>query len=358
MIVLGSTGSIGINVLQIASKYNLTIDILCAGYNYKLLNKQIKQFKPRVVIVANKEVASKVIHNNIYYSQKAIIEQIHISKSKLVVNALVGFFGLLPTIESIKSGKKVALANKESLVVAGKFIDIKNIVPIDSEHFALSYIINKTKKIHKMTITASGGALRDFNIEDIANASVKDVLAHPNWDMGNKITVDSASMCNKLFELMEAKWLFDINNLDAIIEPSSHMHAFIEYSDGSIVSHIASTDMKLPIAYALLGEMDDLHLPRVDLLSLGTMKFVKIDESKYPMWNFKNDILNNLDLGVVLNRANEESVYKFLDNKIKFNDIYLLTKKALEKFKDISLSNIDDVFEIDAEVKKYMSSIL
>jgi 1-deoxy-D-xylulose-5-phosphate reductoisomerase len=354
MIILGSTGSIGVNTLFIAKKYNLDIDVLVAGYNAELLNKQIKEFNPTIVVVANKDVASKIKHNNVSFGNNAIIEAIVKSKSTLVVNALVGFLGLIPTIESIKNGKKVALANKESLVIAGKFVDMNKIIPIDSEHFALSYIADNKKNIRKMFITASGGALRDFPLDKINNASVKDVLAHPNWSMGNKITVDSASMCNKIFELVEAKWLFGISQLDALIEPTSTMHGLVEYSDGSLVAHFARNDMKLPIAYALLPQVDDLLLPRVDLLALSKMNFKEIKSDRYPLWDIKNNILDNLDLGVVLNRANEEAVYRFLDNKISFGDISIIIKKSLIKFSNIKISSLEDIYRIDKEVKQYV----
>jgi 1-deoxy-D-xylulose-5-phosphate reductoisomerase len=354
MILLGSTGSIGVNTLNVARQYHISIDVLVAGYNVDLLNKQIQEFTPSIVVVADKEVAHKINHQNVRYGDDAIIESIYDSKSKLVVNALVGFRGLRPTIEAIKANKKVALANKESLVIAGKFVDMDCIIPIDSEHFALSYILDKTKSISKMIVTASGGALRDFDINDICNASIKDVLSHPNWSMGSKITVDSASMCNKIFELIEAKWLFGVKNVDAFIETSSTIHGLIEYTDGSLVAHMAHTDMKLPIAYAILDKVDKLLLPKVDLLSLGKMEFRDITTDRYPMWEIKNQVLDNMDLGVVLNRANEEAVYKFLSNKISFSKISKIVKKALIKFEDIQISTLEDIFTIDNEIKRYI----
>lgn len=357
MIVLGSTGSIGVNTLEIARAYNIKIDVLVAGYNAKLVNIQAQEFKPRVVVVATKEIASLIKHPNVIYGKEAIIEEIHNSASALVVNALVGFLGLAPTIESIKLNKKVALANKESLVIAGKFINIDNIIPIDSEHFALEYILDKSKRVKKMTITASGGALRDFDIEDIHNAGIKDVLAHPNWSMGDKITVDSASMCNKLFELMEVKWLFGIDDIDAIIEPSSTMHGLIEYGDGSVVAHLASSDMKLPIAYALLGKVDDLLLPRIDLLKLGSMSFKKIDTNRYKIWSLREDVLSNMDLGVVVNRANEEAVSRFLASKIAFGDIFEFIQKSLNEFKNININTIEDIYSIDKEVVGFINTL-
>ncbi|HIQ50938.1 MAG TPA: 1-deoxy-D-xylulose-5-phosphate reductoisomerase, partial [Nautiliaceae bacterium] len=191
MVVLGSTGSIGVNTLEIVKKFDLKIEALVAGNNYKLLNKQIKEFTPKYVVVKNKEIAKNVDFKNVAYSEEAILEIIEKSTSNLVVNALVGDAGLKPTLKAIECNKKLALANKESLVNAGKFIDTKNIIPIDSEHFGLWYLLKGKSNYKKLLITASGGALRDF--DDITKASLKDVLKHPNWSMGAKITIDSAT---------------------------------------------------------------------------------------------------------------------------------------------------------------------
>jgi 1-deoxy-D-xylulose-5-phosphate reductoisomerase len=248
MIVLGSTGSIGVNTLKIAKKFNLDIEILVAGNNTKLLNKQIKIFNPNLVIIANKADIYKINCKNVEAGQEAILKAIKNAKSNLVVNALVGFFGLMPTIWAIKYGKKVALANKESLVVAGKFLDISLISPIDSEHFALWYLMDKTKKINSLTITASGGSFRDYSQKQLKYVTIKQALNHPNWSMGAKITIDSATMTNKLFELIEAKWLFNTTKIDAIIETKSIIHAMVNFKDGSTTAQMANTSMKLPIA--------------------------------------------------------------------------------------------------------------
>ncbi|MFY4820977.1 1-deoxy-D-xylulose-5-phosphate reductoisomerase, partial [Aliarcobacter butzleri] len=224
MILLGSTGSIGVNTLNIARKFNLNIEVLVAGKNIKLLNEQIKEFNPKIVVVANKEDIPFVQHKNVSFGETAILEAIENSSSKTVVNALVGFLGLRPTLKAIECGKKIALANKESLVVAGKFIDQTKLSPIDSEHFGLWYLL-QNKKIDSMTITASGGSFRDYPLDKLQNVSIKEALNHPNWSMGNKITIDSATMTNKMFELIEAAWLFDTRKLDAIIETKSLIHA-------------------------------------------------------------------------------------------------------------------------------------
>ncbi len=355
MILLGSTGSIGVNTLNIARKFKLDIEVLVAGSNISLLNKQIEEFKPKKVVIANKENIHKVNHSDVSYGESSILEVIENSTSKTVVNSLVGFLGLKPTLKAIQCGKKLALANKESLVVAGKFLDKSNLHPIDSEHFALWYLL-QDKKIDSMTITASGGSFRDYALNDLKNVSIKEALNHPNWSMGNKITIDSATMTNKIFELMEAAWLFDIKKLDAIIETKSLIHALINFTDGSSTAHIANASMQLPIAYAILGCCDEQILKPVDLLKVGSLEFKKIEIDRYPIWDIKDDILNNLDLGVVLNAANEIAVAKFLNQKIGFLDISKITIDALNKFNNISAKNIDDIFEIDKEVRAYCES--
>lgn len=355
MILLGSTGSIGVNTLNIARKFNLNVEVLVAGKNIKLLNEQIKEFNPKIVVVADKEDISFVQHKNVFFGETAILEAIENSSSKTVVNALVGFLGLRPTLKAIECGKKIALANKESLVVAGKFIDQTKLSPIDSEHFGLWYLL-QNKKIDSMTITASGGSFRDYPLDKLQNVSIKEALNHPNWSMGNKITIDSATMTNKMFELIEAAWLFDTRKLDAIIETKSLIHAMINFKDGSTTAHIANASMQLPIAYAILGHCDEEILKPVNLIEVGNIEFRRIEENRYPIWQLKDEILNNLDLGVVLNAANEVAVSKFLNSQIGFLDISKITMNAINKFHNANASSIEDIFQIDKEVRKYCES--
>ncbi|ABV66445.1 1-deoxy-D-xylulose 5-phosphate reductoisomerase [Aliarcobacter butzleri RM4018] len=355
MILLGSTGSIGVNTLNIARKFNLNVEVLVAGKNIKLLNEQIKEFNPKIVVVADKEDIPFVQHKNVSFGEAAILEAIENSSSKTVVNALVGFLGLRPTLKAIECGKKIALANKESLVVAGKFIDQTKLSPIDSEHFGLWYLL-QNKKIDSMTITASGGSFRDYPLDKLQNVSIKEALNHPNWSMGNKITIDSATMTNKMFELIEAAWLFDTRKLDAIIETKSLIHAMINFKDGSTTAHIANASMQLPIAYAILGHCDEEILKPVNLIEVGNIEFRRIEENRYPIWQLKDEILNNLDLGVVLNAANEVAVSKFLNSKIGFLDISKITMNAINKFHNTNASSIEDIFQIDKEVRKYCES--
>lgn len=355
MILLGSTGSIGVNTLNIARKFNLNVEVLVAGRNIELLNQQIKEFKPKIVVIDQAKDIPLVCHNNVLFGEEAILQAIEQSSSKTVVNALVGFLGLRPTLKAIECGKKIALANKESLVAAGKFIDQKNLRPIDSEHFGLWYLL-QDKKIDSMIITASGGSFRDYPLDELKNVSIKEALSHPNWSMGNKITIDSATMTNKMFELMEAAWLFDIRKLDAIIETKSLIHALINFKDGSTTAHIANASMQLPIAYAILGSCDEEILEPVDLVQIGNLEFRKIETSRYPIWEIKDEILNNLDLGVVLNAANEVAVAKFLKSEIGFLDISKISLNAINRFNSVKATSIDDIFEIDKQVRIFCES--
>jgi len=355
LIILGSTGSIGVNTLHIAQKFNLNIDVLVAGKNIDLLNAQIKQFNPKTVVIASKDDISKVNHTNVSYGEEAILNAIEQSDAKTVVNSLVGFLGLKPTLKAIKCGKKVALANKESLVVAGAFIDQNNLIPIDSEHFGLWYLL-QDKKIDSMIITASGGSFRDYPLEKLKNVSIKEALNHPNWSMGNKITIDSATMTNKVFELLEAKWLFDTTKLDAIIETKSLIHALINFADGSTTAHIANANMQLPISYAVLGRVDENILKHIDLVEVGTLEFKKIEEQRYPIWGIKDEILKNPNLGVVINAANEVAVSKFLNEKIGFLDISKITLDAINHFHNVNPSSLEEIFAWDKEVRAYCES--
>ena len=387
MIILGSTGSIGTNTLEIARRYNLDIEVLVAGNNYELLNKQIKEFKPKYVVVKDKETAKKIDFDGVLWGEEAILEVLEKAGSNFVVNALVGEAGLKPTLKAQELNKKIALANKESLVIAGKFINTSNITPIDSEHFGLWYLLNEKWKMEnenylnqnsklktknstlstsnpsthplispftKLYITASGGALRDWPIDKIENASLKDVLKHPNWSMGVKITIDSASMVNKLFELLEARWLFDTVNIDAFIETKSVIHALVEWRDGSTTAHISKTDMKLPIAYAVLEKVEDKILEPLNLLEIGSLEFRKIDKKRYPVWEIKDLVLNKPDLGIVINTANEYAIDKFLKEEISFIDIGKTILKAVKKFENIKLNSVDDIFESKKEVINYL----
>jgi len=357
MILLGSTGSIGVNALLVAKRFGIDVEVLVCGKNIKLLNEQIQEYKPKVVVIANKEDVYKVEHPHVYFGEEAILKVIEDGTSKLVVNALVGFLGLRPTLKAIECDKKVALANKESLVACGSFIDTSKIQPIDSEHFGLWYLL-QDRPVKKMIITASGGAFRDWDIKRLANATLADTQKHPNWSMGQKITIDSATMVNKMFELLEARWLFGEGEYDAIIETHSLIHAMIDFKDGSTTAHFANASMQLPIAYALDENMNEEILSHVDLLQVGHLEFRKIEKERYPVWQIKEDLLKNPKRGVVINAANEAAIEMFIEKKIGFMDISKMIISAYEKFSDALPLHVSDIFDIDAEVRKFVGQRL
>lgn len=355
MVVLGSTGSIGTNTLNIARDFNLEVEVLVAGSNVELLQQQIDEFKPKTVVIGSKDLISKISHNNVLVGEEGTLEAIRSSRSDLVVNALVGFLGLKPTIEAIECGKRVALANKESLVAAGSFVDISKIHPIDSEHFGIWYLLSG-RKVDSLTITASGGALRDYPLDRVKTASLQEVLKHPNWSMGSKITIDSATMTNKIFEILEAFWLFGMPKVDAVIERSSTIHAMVQFADGSTTAQLSSPDMKLPIAYALLGKVEKQIVKPLDLINTPPISFEAIDPDRYPVWQLRLDLINNPKLGVVVNAANEAAIKRYLAKEIAFGDISRIILSAYEHFRSAPKS-LDEVFAIDSEVREWAKNI-
>jgi 1-deoxy-D-xylulose-5-phosphate reductoisomerase len=237
-------------------------------------------------------------------------------------------------------------------VAFGAFIDTSKIQPIDSEHFGLWYLMQE-RPVDKMIITASGGAFRDWKIERLKNATLADTQKHPNWSMGQKITIDSATMMNKMFELLEARWLFGEGRYDAIIETKSLIHALIDFKDGSTTAHFANANMQLPIAFALNTTMQENILPHVDLLKVGSLEFREITTERYPLWQIKDELLKNPARGVVVNAANEAAIEKFIAREIGFMDIAKTVIRAYEKF-DSAPKSVDDVFGLDEEVRSYI----
>lgn len=353
MIILGSSGSIGTQALQIARENNLAIEVLCAGDNISLLNQQILEFRPKIVVI--KDSAKKHLVENapiVLCGEQGIIESLNIAESSFVLNALVGFSGVKPSLEALKLNKTLALANKESLVVAGFLLDSTNIIPVDSEHFALKELLSQHKSVKKMLLTASGGAFRDLPLEAIPRQSVESALKHPNWTMGAKITIDSATMINKLFEVLEAKWLFNSNNIDAIIERSSTIHALIELDDNAILAHLSVNDMRLAIASAMLQNSKSV-IKKLDLFSLN-LSFKPIDTLRYPLWKLKDLVLENPKLGILINAANDMLVERFLRKEIAFGEISSGIFKVLEHFSVESIANIDEIVELNAEITSFL----
>lgn len=357
MIILGSSGSIGTQALQIAREHHINIEVLCAGDNIALLNKQIAEFHPKIVVI--KDSNKKHLVENapiVLCGESGIIESLNIAKSHFVLNALVGFSGVKPSLEALRLNKTLALANKESLVVAGFLIDsakLKQIIPVDSEHFALKELLSQNKNIKRMILTASGGAFRDLPLSEIPQQKAESALKHPNWRMGAKITIDSATMINKLFEILEAKWLFDSKNIDAIIERSSTIHALIETQDNAILTHLSTNDMRLPISHAMLGSSVKNPIKTLDLLSLN-LSFNNIDTARYPLWNLKSLVLDNPKLGILINAANDILVERFLNDKIDFGGISRGIFAVLDTFSVESIANIDDIVALNAKIARFL----
>lgn len=356
MVILGSTGSIGTNTLKIAAEHNLSIEALACGKNIELLNAQIDKFNPSFVCVSDESSVGAIKgidKDRIFIGQAGIKDMLNECKSELVVNSLVGFAGLAPSLYTQKLGKKLALANKESLVVGGKFIDTARIKAIDSEHFGLNLLLRADIDVAKLIITASGGAFYTKSIQELSHATPQMALKHPNWTMGAKITIDSASMTNKLFEIIEAFWLYGVKNVDAVIESSSIVHALVEFTDGSTTAHLSRPDMRLAIAAAVLDKFGVPSAKPLDLTALGEIKFSPIDTAKYPIFSLKDQLLDTPDIGVVINAANEVCVYEFLKGECGFLDISRVVLSAADKFKDTKIGAPSEIFEIDKTVREF-----
>jgi len=336
--LLGSTGSIGSQALDVISRFpeDFIVETLIAGKNVDLLTKQARQFEPDSVVIGNADLYPRLKKNlsdtNIkVYAGKKAMEQVVISSNvDVVIASIVGYSGLKPTISAIKAGKKIALANKETLVVAGEIIGSmiresgSKIVPVDSEHSAIFQCLvgESGNPIEKITLTASGGPFINWSEEMLAEIKPEDALKHPNWDMGSKITIDSASLMNKGLEVIEAKWLFDLTpeQISVIIHPQSIIHSFVHFDDGSVKAQLGVPDMRVPILYALTypGRMHS-DLPRLELNNHNTLTFFEPDLKKFRNLTLAYSALREGgNMPCILNAANEISVEAFLSQKITF----------------------------------------
>ncbi len=365
--VLGSTGSIGVNTLNIAGRFDneFTVIALSAGTNIRLLKEQIERFEPKVVSVLNEALASTLEEEispkktEILFGVEGLIQIASLPETDLVVSALVGAAGLIPTISAIKAKKSIALANKESLVMAGKIIieeARKNgvtIVPVDSEHSAIfqALVARSKDEVNRIILTASGGPFLNLPYEKMKEVTSKEALHHPTWNMGRKVTIDSASLMNKGLEVIEARWLFDISaeKIAVQIHPQSVVHSMVEYIDGSIVAHMGITDMRIPISYALsYPKRLMLGLPPLDLNDMEGLTFSLPDVERFPCLRLA---YRSMDMGetmpAVLNAANEVAVNSFLEESIKFTDIPEVVEKVMEKHQVRPLTTLDDALRAD-----------
>lgn len=373
--ILGSTGSIGTQTLDIVRKNkDLQVLGLAAGRNISMLEEQIREFSPRLAAVGDEEKAAELRERvkdtdcKVVGGMDGLLELAVMEGTQILVTAIVGMIGIRPTIEGIKAGKDIALANKETLVTAGHIIMPLaeqygvRILPVDSEHSAIFQALNgeEHKTIDKLLITASGGPFRGRKTEDLRDIQVEDALKHPNWAMGQKITIDSATLVNKGLEVMEAKWLFgvDLNQIQVVVQPQSVIHSMIRFTDGSVMAQLGTPDMRLPIQYALYGGTRRyLDGERLDFAKLGSITFENPD-----METFKGLPLamkasrTGGSMPTVFNAANEKAVALFLQKKIAFLDIYRIIEDAMESHKVIPAPTVEEILNIEQEIYNRIES--
>jgi 1-deoxy-D-xylulose-5-phosphate reductoisomerase len=371
--IVGSTGSIGRQAVDVILKNKDKFDVVflsCYG-NYEEIIKQIKVTSPSFAIILSGKINEDFIDGTrILKTFDDLISIIRGENLDLILSAAVGFAGIRPTYEAIKSGIDVALANKESIVSGGKILmrlakekNVK-IIPVDSEHSAIFQCLmgQDKKKVHSITLTASGGPFIKRPDDSLSFVSVEETLKHPNWDMGAKITVDSATMMNKGLELIEAKYLFDVepDMLNVVIHPQSIIHSFVSFIDGSTIAQMGYPDMKTPISFALgFPERIDAGVNAVDLAKIATLSFYEPDLNKYRCLNIAMKVMKSGSnvLMVVMNAANEVAVELFLKKRIRFTDIPDIVEKTVERFSPVDVLGIDEIFETDILARETCKNI-
>ena len=378
IVVLGSTGSIGTQTLEIVRNYpeDLKVCALAAGSNVELMERQVREFLPSKVVMWSKSAAEDLkvkladLQVEVLVGMDGLLDIVTMEEADTVVTAIVGMIGIRPTIAAIESGKTIALANKETLVTAGHIImplakekGVK-ILPVDSEHSAIFQSMNGENKaeVEKILLTASGGPFRGRKMEELLNIQVEDALKHPNWSMGRKITIDSATLVNKGLEVIEAKWLFDVDldNIQVVVHPQSIIHSMVQYKDGGIIAQLGTPDMKLPIQYALFyPNRRPIPGKKLDFYELGQMTFEKPDmETFYGLKLAFEASRCGGSMPTVYNAANEKAVSLFLDRKIKFLQIPELIGKAMNNHKIIANPNVDEILLAEAEAYDYISTLI
>lgn len=371
LIILGSTGSIGRQTLDVVRSLKEEFEIIgLTGYNnVSLLSKQIKEFRPKVVAVKDEEKARKLRENLDkpieVLTGKEGLKEIVKYEADMVVVAVEGIAGLIPTVEAIKLGKNIALANKEVLVTAGEIVmglvKEKKIefLPVDSEHSAILQCLkgNNKKEVSNLILTASGGPFRGKKKKDLVNVTVEEALKHPNWKMGKKITIDSATLMNKGFEVIEARWLFDmpLDKIKVVIHPQSIIHSMVEYIDGSVIAQLSVPDMRIAIQYAL-NYPDRKYVEGVKFLDFYALGQLTFEEPDFETFKCLSLAYHAAECGgtmtAVLNAADEVAVSLFLQNKINFLEIAEIIEEALENHKNIQNPTLDDIISVDLETRE------
>lgn len=374
--ILGSTGSIGTQSLEVCEKHGFGISALAAHSSVDMLAEQARRFAPEVVCIYNKEKYSELkllladTPTKILCGMEGLCEAASLPQADIILNSVVGMVGLLPTLTAIESGKDIALANKETLVAGGELVTAlarkKNvkIYPVDSEHSAIFQCLqgNKRSQLSKVILTASGGPFFGKSYDELRIVTKADALKHPNWDMGNKITIDSATLMNKGLEFIEAKWLFDLDpeQIEIVVHRQSVVHSAVEYKDYSVIAQLGVPDMKIPIQYALLYP-DRMECPtkRLSLTDYGTLTFEKPD---YETFKCLSSAIEAIKQGgaypCLVNSANEEAVRAFLDDKISFVEIGEIVSSVLGKFSSDKITCFDDVMRADTAARNYVRSII
>lgn len=374
--ILGSTGSIGVNCLNVISnlKNDFEVSCLTVNSNTELLLEQIKVFKPKVVVVRDEKAAKNVVGKipkdcELLIGEDGLDNAALETEYDIFMGAMVGFAGLAPTLEAIKRGKRIALANKETLVVAGQIVtklvleNSAEIIPVDSEHSAIYQCLvgENLEEVEKLILTASGGPFRDKDKSFFKTATIDEALNHPNWKMGSKITIDSATMMNKGLEVIEAHWLFGLpqDKIEVVIHPQSIIHSMVQFVDGSIKAQLGLPDMKLPIQYALtFPERVQNNFPRTSMPTIGSLTFYEPDLNKFECLKLAFNALNTGGTApCILNAANEVAVSKFLHKEIKFSHIPLLINKALDKVESVFSPDLGTIFECDRATREYVNQI-
>ena len=365
--ILGSTGSIGQQTLDVIAEIETEIDIfaLTANSSLDLLFKQIKKFKPEYAVLMNEKKASELKYRlndfptTVLSGMDGLINVATAKEVDLVVNSVVGSVGVKPTYEAIKAKKDIALANKETLVTAGSVIMAEadkndvNILPVDSEHNAIFQALQgeEIADVKRIILTASGGPFREYSKEELNEVTVEQALDHPNWDMGGKITIDSATLMNKGLEVIEAKWLFDLSydEIDVVVHPQSIIHSLVEYKDHSVLAELGLPDMKVPIQYALTyPKRAKNNLEPLNLAEVGELTFEEPKRESFPCLNYAYQAGKaGGTMPAVLNAANEIAVSAFLDNQIKFITIPKVIAATMDKHKKIEQPELSDIFKAD-----------
>lgn len=377
ILLLGSTGSIGINTLDVIRKHpdKFSVSALTINTRIDLLIPQIEEFNPELVVVVNENAAENLrntagINCKILSGVEGLIYAASNCEYDILLGAMVGFAGLLPTIEAVKRGKRIALANKETLVVAGELVtnlaekNNAEIIPVDSEHSAIYQCLvgEKLKEVEKLILTASGGPFLNKNKEDFDTVSVEEALAHPNWKMGNKITIDSASLMNKGLEVIEARWLFNIpkEKIEVVIHPQSIIHSMVEFKDCSVKAQLGIPDMRLPIQYALsFPDRIENDFAKTDFAKIKELTFSEPDLEKFSCLKLAYESLALEGTApCILNAANEVAVEKFLSGKISFSKIPEIIDYALNNIENHKSPDLDTIIQCDKETRELVGKSL